>query len=125
MEKSLKSGKRRRTVNWERIWAVGPCTAPSHPLNRMLPRVKPLATAPPLFCLWKPSVAPLPAVALLLYIWKPVLKVVVAYTARVLVLLVPMTVLPSALNVLPLLMIMLELAVIGAEKVDVALTDRV
>ena len=64
----------------------------------MLPRVNPLLTALPLFCRWKPNTAPLPAVALLLYIANPEFKVVVVKIVRVLLLLVPKTVLPRALS---------------------------
>ena len=59
-----------QTVNTDLICAVGPCTAPSYTLNRMLPRVKPDATVAPLFCLWNPSTTPLPGKLLLLYSWK-------------------------------------------------------
>ena len=47
---SMKEG-RWLTVNCDRICAVGPCTAPSKPLKRMLPSTKPDVTAAPLFCL--------------------------------------------------------------------------
>jgi hypothetical protein len=49
----------------------------------MLPNVKPLLTAVPLFCLPKPSTAPLPGVGLLLYIWKLLVNVVLALIVRV------------------------------------------
>ena len=60
--------------------------------------MNPLVTALPLFCLWKPITALLPAVALLLYSANPAWKVVVAKIFRVLLLLVPSTVLPRALS---------------------------
>ena len=66
----------------------------------MLPRVKPLVTAAPLFCLWKPIIAPLPAELLSLYSWKLLEKEVFALISRVLLLLVPMTTLPSRLVLL-------------------------
>ena len=49
----------------------------------MLPRVNPLLTALPLFCLWKPSTAPLPGVELLPYNCKLLANVVLAFTVRV------------------------------------------
>ena len=64
----------------------------------MLPNVKPLLTAVPLFCLPKPSTAPLPGVGLLLYIWKLLVKVVLALIVRVWLLLVPRTELPLAVK---------------------------
>ena len=64
----------------------------------MLPSVKPLATAVPLFCLPKPRTAPLPGVGLLLYIWKLLVNVVLAFIVRVWLLLVPRTELPLAVK---------------------------
>ena len=116
------------TVNTDLICALGPCTAPSYTLNRMLPRVKPDATVPPLFCLWKPSTTPLPGKLLLLYSWKAWLnvadpaKVAFAFTTKLFVLLVPMVALPRALNALPADMVTVVLATTGAEKVEDACT---
>ena len=94
----------------------------------MLPRVKPDPTAPPLFCLWNPSAAPLPGKLLLLYSWKAWLnvadpaKVALAFTIKLLALLLPNTALPRALNALPAAIVTAALAVSGAERVDDACT---
>ena len=80
----------------------------------MLPSTKPLVTALPAFCLWKPSTALLAAVPLLPYSCIPALNVDEAYTCNVSVALVPSTVAPSELNVLPFLTVTAALAVIGA-----------
>ncbi len=101
----------------------------------MLPSTNPLVTAPAPFCLWNPSTAPLAAVLLLLNKLAPpsnameeelnvvlpanttaVLKVVTAFTTRVLLALVPRTVLPKALKALALL------TVTGAVKNEEART---
>ncbi len=94
----------------------------------MLPSMKPLVTAAPLFCLWKPNTTPLPAMLLLLYSWKAWSKVadpmnvVLAFTRRVLPLLAPIVVLPNAANVLPAEMLTGALSRTGAVKLDEACT---
>ena len=101
----------------------------------MLPSTNPLVTAAAPFCLWNPSTAPPAAVLLLLNKsappsnamedelkvvapanTTPVLKVVTAFTTRVLLALVPRTVLPKALKALTLL------TVTGAAKEEEART---
>lgn len=104
----------------------------------MLPSTKPLVTAPLPACLWKPSTAPSAPVLLLLDSCRPPLKttgdvkvaaalnaaaeakVVLAYTSRLLLALVPKTELPSALKTLSLLLILTD-----AVNKAVALTARV
>ena len=108
----------------ERMPATGPCSAPSYPLNRMLPSVKPLVTALPAFCLWKPSATASPAALLLLNSWKPwlkvadLLKVAFAFTSRLLALLVPIVAFPSAFSELPGDTAIGALSVTGAVKAD-------
>ena len=117
-------------MNTDLICAVGPCTVPSYPLKRMLPRVQPDPTAAPLFCLWNPSTALLPGELLLLYSWRAWLnvadpaKVALAFTIKLLALLLPIVALPRELNALPTAMVTAALATTGAEKVEVACTIR-
>ncbi len=97
----------------------------------MLPSVKPLVTAAPLFCLWKPNTAPLPAVLLLPYSWKAWLKVAgpakvaAAFTSRLFPLELPIVALPNALNAFPAVMLTGALAITGDAKVVLALTPSV
>ena len=87
----------------------------------MLPSTKPVVTALPAFCLWKPSTAPLPAVPLLLNNSVPpskagaetkvvgwlktvaALKVVAALTVSVSLAVVPRVELPKAAKEVPVL----------------------
>ena len=117
-------------MNVDLICATGPCRAPSKPLNRMLPRVKPAPTAAPLLCVWKPRTALAPAVLLLLNSWKAWLKVAdpakvaLAFTCKLLALLLPTVASPKAFKALPLATMTVALASRGAEKAEVACTVR-
>ncbi len=92
----------------------------------MLPSVKPLLTALPPFCLWKPSTTPLAALLLLLYscsAWLKVaapVKLALAFTSMRLALLAPRVALPSAVSALPEVMLTGLLMDTGAVKLAVA-----
>ncbi len=90
----------------------------------MLPSAKPLLTALPAFCLWKPRTNPLAAVLLLLYscsAWLNVVapvKLALAFTSMRLALLAPKVALPSAVSALPAVMLTGPLMDTGAVKLE-------
>ena len=92
----------------------------------MLPSVKPLLTALPPFCHWKPSTMPLAALLLLLYscsAWPKVaapVKLALAFTNMRLALLAPRVTLPSAVSALPAVMLTGLLMDTGAVKLAAA-----